>query len=91
MKGVPLVVRVLVEPLLRVLEDDDHLGDLEPVDEVVEHGLDAREVEEVTTVVDHQQRVASGVAVPRRQVQADVSDPSPGATDDVEILDGAPA
>ena len=49
-------------------ERDDGLGDVEPVDEVVEDGLHRGVLQEVAAVVHEQQRVRRGAPEPGRQV-----------------------
>ena len=66
-------VGVLGQPVPRVGERRDELGHVEPVDEVVEHRLGRRVLEEVAAVVDDQQRVPGRPAEPGRQVKRDAS------------------
>ena len=69
----PLVVGVLAEAIGRVREGDDHVRDLEPVDQVVEHDAHVREVHVVAAVVDDEQRVEARLAEARRQVDRAVA------------------
>ena len=67
-------VGVLGEPVLGVQEGDDRLGDVEPVDQVVEDRLGGGVLQEVRTVVHEQQRVRRRCAGTAR-----VGRPSPGS------------
>ena len=62
-------VGVLGQPVARVGERGDDLGDVEPVDEVIKHGLGRRVRQVVAAVVHDQQRVTGGAAEPGRQVE----------------------
>jgi len=50
------VIAYSTRRVARLRERHDQLGNLEPMDEVVEHGLQRRVLHEVGAVVHHEQR-----------------------------------
>ncbi len=75
--GVRLGRPVLLHPVGRVHERRDHPGDLEPVDEVVQHGLQPGVAHVVAAVVHQEKRVAPRLAEACRPVDRDL----PGAAE----------
>jgi hypothetical protein len=67
--GVGRRVRVLGQPLAGIAERHDRLGDIEAVDEVIEHRVRRCVLQVIAAVVDDQQRVARRAPEPGRKIE----------------------
>ena len=86
---VAIVVRVFAETVGGVRERDDHVRDLEAVDEVVEDRAERGETQVVVRVVNDEQRVPARRAEPRGEVDPEMLAASERLRFDGELVEPA--